>query len=73
MLVAVEPGAPAAQGGLLLGDVLVALGARPTSDVDDVLSALGGDTVGQALEARVLRAGELRTLTVTVGDAPARR
>lgn len=78
MLVAIEPGAPADQGGLLLGDVLVALGGRPTRDVDDVLSALGGstpggDTVGQAMEARVLRAGELHTLTVTVGDAPARR
>ncbi len=73
MLVAIEPGAPAEQGGLLLGDVLVSLGARPTTDVDDVLGALGGDTVGQTLEARVLRAGELRTVTVTVGDAPARR
>ncbi len=73
MLVAVEPGAPADQGGLLLGDVLVALGGRATQDVDDVLSALGGETVGQAVEARVLRAGELRALTVTVGDAPPAR
>ncbi len=73
MLVALEPGAPAEQGGLLLGDVLVALGSRPTLDVDDVLSALSGDTVGQQVEARVLRAGELRTVMVTVGDAPARR
>ncbi|HEY0776426.1 MAG TPA: trypsin-like peptidase domain-containing protein [Gemmatirosa sp.] len=73
MLVALEPGAPAEQGGLLLGDVLVALGARPTLDVDDVLAALGGDTVGQQVDARILRAGELRTVPVTIGDAPARR
>ncbi|GJG85699.1 serine protease [Gemmatimonadetes bacterium T265] len=73
MLVAIEPGAPAEQGGLLLGDVLVALGDRATEDVDDVLAALGGDTVGQQLDARVLRAGELRTVPVTIGDAPARR
>lgn len=73
MLVAVEPGAPADQAGLLLGDVLVALGDRATTDVDDVLAALGGDTVGRTLEARVLRAGALRTVPVTVGDAPARR
>ena len=73
MLVAIEPGAPAEQGGLLLGDVLVALGTPATQDVDDVLAALGGDTVGQTLDARVLRAGELRTVPVTIGDAPARR
>jgi len=82
MLVAIEPSAPAEQGGLLLGDVLVALGSRATEDVDDVLAALsssttggsgaGADMIGQMLDARVLRAGELRTVTVTVGDAPAR-
>jgi S1-C subfamily serine protease len=73
MIVAVEPGAPADQAGVLLGDVLLALGGRPTADVDDVLAALGGDAVGQALQAHVLRAGELRTLSVTVGEAPAAR
>ncbi len=71
MIVAVEPGAPADQAGLLLGDVLLALGGRPTADVDDVLAALGGDAVGRALDAQVLRAGEVRTVTVTVGEAPA--
>lgn len=72
MVVALEPGAPAEQAGMLLGDVLLALDGRPTSDVDDVLAALGGDAVGRALEARVLRAGELRTLAVTVGESPDR-
>jgi S1-C subfamily serine protease len=71
MIVAVEPGAPADQAGLLLGDVLLALGGRPTADVDDVLAALGGDAVGRALDAQVLRAGEVRTISVTVGEAPA--
>ena len=76
MIVALEPGAPAEQAGLLVGDVLIALDGRPTSDVDDVLAALsggvGGDAVGRALEARVLRAGELRTVSVTVGESPDR-
>jgi S1-C subfamily serine protease len=71
MVVALEPGAPAEQGGMLLGDVLLALDGRPTADVDDVLAALGGDAVGRAVEARVLRAGEVRAVRVTVGEAPA--
>jgi len=71
IVVALEPGAPAEQGGMLLGDVLLALDGRPTADVDDVLAALGGDAVGRAVEARVLRAGEVRAVRVTVGEAPA--
>jgi len=71
MIVALESGAPAERAGLLLGDVLLALGGRATSDVDDVLAALAGDSVGRTLDARVLRAGELRTVPVTVGESPA--
>jgi S1-C subfamily serine protease len=71
MVVALEPGAPADQAGVLLGDVLLALDGRPTADVDDVLAALGGDAVGRTLDAQLLRAGELRTVRVTVGEAPA--
>jgi S1-C subfamily serine protease len=72
MLVALEPGAPAERAGLLLGDILVALDGRRTGDVDDVLSALAGDTVGRTLEARVVRAGALQTVPVTVGESPTR-
>lgn len=74
MIVALEPGAPADQAGLLLGDVLLALDGRPTHDVDDVLAAIGSGLghapVGRMLEARILRAGQLRTVTVTVGEPP---
>jgi S1-C subfamily serine protease len=71
MLVSVAPGGPAEHAGLVLGDVLLALDGRPTPDVDDVLAALGPDSPGTVVRARLLRAGELRTLPVTVGEPPA--
>ena len=71
MLVSLAPDGPAERSGLVLGDVLLALDDRPTLDVDDVLGALGPDSPGRVLRARLLRAGELRTLPVTVGEPPA--
>lgn len=72
MVVALEPDSPAERSGLLLGDVLLTLGDRPARDVDDVLALLRSESVGQTLDATLLRAGERRTLAVTVGEAPAR-
>ena len=72
MIVAVEPDAPADRAGILLGDLLVALDDQTTSDPRDVLAALGPDAVGRTLRAMVLRGGEPRTITVTVGEHPSR-
>jgi S1-C subfamily serine protease len=52
---------------------LLALGETPTQDVTDVLSALGPESVGRELPARLLRAGEHRTVPVTVDEHPNRR
>lgn len=73
MLVGVDPGSPADRAGLLLGDVVLRLGDTATEDVTDVLAALGPDAVGRTLAADLLRAGERRTVQVTVDAQPERR
>ncbi len=70
VIVNVEPGGPADQGGVLLGDVLLALEGAAVHDPTDVLAALGPDRVGQPLTARVLRGGQPITVTITVGQRP---
>ena len=72
LLVSVEPGSPAERAGLLLGDVLLALGAVRTEDVTDVLAAVAPERVGDTLSARVLRGGEPRELSVTIEEQPER-
>ncbi len=72
MVVAVQPGAPADRAGVLLGDLLVGLGDALVEDPHDVLAALGPDTVGQTLQATIVRAGATITLAVVVGEHPAR-
>ena len=63
-----EEGGPAANGGLLVGDILVAVGGQSVSDPDDLFAALGSDTVGKAVEVEILRGGRPETVNVTVGE-----
>lgn len=68
LIVSVEPGSPAAEGGLTLGDTLVAVSGRPVQNHDDLLAALTGDVVGQKETIRILRGGQLSDLTVKIGE-----
>jgi len=70
IVLSVEPGGPGDAAGVLVGDVIVSLGGAPVRDTSDVLAALGPDTVGRPLAARVVRAGALRDRELTVGERP---
>lgn len=61
MVLEVAAGSPAARAGLAVGDVVLSLGGRPVTGVDDLLKLLTGDQVGRAVVISVLRGGELRT------------
>lgn len=72
MVLSVEPGGPAGAAGAEIGDVLVSLDGKPVSDVDDVQAALGGERLGHAVRALVIRGGASAELTITVGERPTR-
>jgi S1-C subfamily serine protease len=72
IVVAVQPGSPAAQGGLIIGDVLVSLGGARVADPLDLRRVLQPDRVGERIIASVLRGGEPRDLEVVVGERPGR-
>ncbi len=64
---AVEPESPAARAGFLLGDALLALGGVRVSEPGDLLPLLEEERIGEPLAVRLVRAGEVREVTVTVG------
>lgn len=68
VLVGVEAGSPAERGGLVIGDILVAVGGRPVASAEDLQIALAGNVVGQPTPIGVLRGGERKELTVTPGE-----
>jgi S1-C subfamily serine protease len=69
LIVAVEPQSPADKAGLMQGDTLVALNGTTTSSLEDLYSGLRKAKVGATQTVRVVRAGELKELQVTVGEA----
>jgi S1-C subfamily serine protease len=68
LIASVEADSPAEQGGLLLGDTIVALAGVPVHMHDDLISMLHGDRVGQATSIRVLRGGALQDIEVVIGE-----
>jgi S1-C subfamily serine protease len=68
LLVGVEENSPAEAGGLLVGDIVVAIAGKPVADPDELLASLVGEVVGKATPIQVLRGGQPTAITVTIGE-----
>ena len=68
MVTSVQSGTPAASGGVLLGDVLLAFDGSALSRPRDLLARLDEGSVGRSVALRVLRGGQPKDLSVTVGS-----
>jgi S1-C subfamily serine protease len=64
LLAQIEPDSPAAQAGLLPGDVVVKLDGVDINGVDDLIRALDRDRIGRTFEMDVLRMGRLRAIDI---------
>jgi len=64
----VEPNAPAASGGVLVGDLILSLSGDPVHDVGDALHRIASLSVGDSVSLVVIRGGARMELTLTVAD-----
>ena len=70
LVVGVTSGSPAADAGVLVGDLLLALGDKPVTSPEALMDLLFETPIGRPVTLRVLRGGTRVDVTVTVGERP---
>ena len=70
MIMGVAKGGPAAEAGVLTGDILLTVGGESVGRPAFVAQRLGPELVGQPIELRLLRAGKVLSLRATVASRP---
>ena len=67
LVMQVETGGPAEKAGVLLGDVLFEVGGEAVERVDAIQDSLATAKIGDVLQIRVIRAGGIKPLSITLG------
>jgi S1-C subfamily serine protease len=73
IILTVEPGSPAANAGLLIGDVVIGIADLPVEQTDDVQTYLDSAIVGTSVTLKFIRAGSLQQSVLAVGERASRR
>jgi S1-C subfamily serine protease len=68
LVIGVEAGSPAENGGILVGDILVGINNQAVSDHEELVSQLVGDLVGKSTSVEILRGGQKTIVQVTLGE-----
>ena len=63
----VDPESPAERAGILLGDALLSFGGDTLPDPSELLTLLAEDRIGDTVPMKLLRAGEVKDVQVTIG------
>jgi S1-C subfamily serine protease len=70
LVVAVTDGGPAAQAGVLVGDLILGLDGTDVTSPEDLFDLLLGDRVGREVPLRLVRGGSELQLPVRIGERP---
>jgi S1-C subfamily serine protease len=68
LVVTVAPDSPAEKGGILLGDIIVAVEGSPISNMQGLQPFLDSENVGKTIAFDLVRGGQRVKLSITVGE-----
>jgi S1-C subfamily serine protease len=66
----VHPDGPAEKAKIVIGDILVSLGGRPVTRLDDIQSLLAEDAIGKTLPLKFVRGGVVQEGNIVVAERP---
>jgi S1-C subfamily serine protease len=70
IVVSLDEEGPAKAAGIVLGDIVVSWNGEKVHGPRELIRRLGPDSANAAVTLGVLRGGEARDLTVTIGEKP---
>jgi S1-C subfamily serine protease len=70
MVMSLDDNGPAKAAGLSLGDIIVAWNGEAVHGPRDLIRRLGPDSAGASVTLGVVRGGEQRDVTLTIGEKP---
>jgi S1-C subfamily serine protease len=68
LVVSVENDSPVSKGGLIVGDILVAVTGVPVLHHDELFTRLDSDVVGKSTPVEILRGGQPQTLNILIAE-----
>jgi S1-C subfamily serine protease len=68
LVVGVEDGSPAAEGRLMVGDILVGVSGSPVMNHDELFARLTGEVIGVTTPIDILRGGQPQTVDIVIGE-----
>ncbi len=68
VVLSIDEGGPAHTGGMLIGDLIVAVNGQPVSSVDDLAANLPGELIGSRIPLTVVRGAASQEIAVIVGE-----
>ena len=72
IVLSLEPGGPALQAGVFVGDVVLTLNGEAVIDTDAVQAHLGGEQIGKTVAAEILRGGSRIKIDIVPAERTAR-
>ena len=70
MVMSLDDEGPAKAAGIALGDIVIAWNGETVRGPRELIRRLGPDSASAAVTLGVLRGGEARDVTVTIGEKP---
>jgi S1-C subfamily serine protease len=73
MVLTVEPDGPADKAGVLIGDILIAMGDTSIERAEDLQQYSDSRVIGKNVIARFVRGGTVKDLSLVIGERPRRQ